>query len=80
MKVGKIYLSKPGKQLSISENTDAMLENPWEETMFESSQIKHVKWNMSNAKKYMNDVSAKAFITLGNKLKGPLHEKISILN
>ena len=43
MKVGKIYLSKPGKQLSISENTDAMLENPWEETMFESSQIKHVK-------------------------------------
>ena len=35
---------------------------------------------MSNAKKYMNDVSAKAFITLGNKLKGPLHEKISILN
>ena len=43
MKLGKICLSKPGKQLFISENTDTMLQNPWEETMFESSQIKHVK-------------------------------------
>ena len=39
-KVEEMYLTKPGNWPDKSENTDAMIENPFVETKSQSSQIK----------------------------------------
>ena len=48
--VEEMHLPKPWNWSSISENTRVMLENPLEGTMYESGNMKVVKWDNKTSK------------------------------